>query len=408
MARWWRVACTITFINNDHAATDFSPNRRQCARECRGFHYLSIQDNIDQDDDYLNLRSRNAYDCSWSQWRFYPTGHWVVRSAFGQPCIPYEDTGPNLVGFSSGPIAVATTSDDGPTYQVRVNDTDPIFFYCAASGSCVDYHMIGVINPTANETYEKQYEYAENVTYQMTPGEAFPSETASSSSSSATSTSGGSSSSSSSSGHKSLSSGAIAGIAIGGAAVLLLAGVLIYLFGRRSAAAKAFAVQRDSGPYSGPMQEARYGGPAGPRSPGQATFATTAYSTAPSVDPYQMHMNQYGGPILVAGYPHSTGSPPPVSDYSQSLYQQHYGSVPQGLGSSPLVGLDAQSAAQTGMFPAPLQTNGVQAQHQQANAPIELPVSQNPGDEPLRQYHDPAKAYSWVQPDDGSYRPGKP
>lgn len=236
----------------------------------------------------------------------------------------------------------------GPTFQVQVNDTDPIFFYCAASGACVDDHMVGVINPTANETYELQYEYAENATYQMTPGEAFPSETASSTASSATSTSGSSSSSDSS--HKSLSAGAIAGIAIGAAAVLLLAGALVYLFGRRSAANKAFASQTGPSPYNGPMQEARYGDPNGPRSPGQATFATTTYSTAPSVDPYQMHMNQYGGPAASAGYPNSSGSPPPMSEYSQSLYQQHYGSVPQGLGSSPLINVDGQNAAQTGML----------------------------------------------------------
>ncbi|KAF3762559.1 hypothetical protein M406DRAFT_347569 [Cryphonectria parasitica EP155] len=346
------------------------------------------------------------------EWRFYPTGHWVVRSAFGQPCIPYEDTGPNLVGFSSGPQDVETTSDDGPTFQVRVNDTEPIFFYCAASGSCDKYHMVGVINPTVNETYEMQYEYAENVTYQMTPGEAFPSETADSTASSATATSGASSdgsssSSSSGSGHKGLSGGAIAGISIGAAAVVVFAVALIYLFGRRSGTNRAFGGVGPSGsvidPYGGgPMQDAKYGGPAGPKSPGQDTFTSAGYSTAPSVDPYQqMHMGQYGNGI---GYPASTGSPPPMSEYSQSLYQQHYGSVPQ-------LGVDGASHHQpTTQYQThqPLPPPPQDQQSAAYNAPVELPTSLNPGNSPLPQYNNPAGTYSWGQSSEGTYRPSKP
>lgn len=228
-----------------------------------------------------------------------------------------------------------------------MNDTAPIFFYCAGSGSCVNYHMVGVINPSANETYEEQYEYAENATYQMTPGEAFPSETAGSTASAATATSGASSSSGSSSDdHKSLSAGAIAGIAIGAAALIVLAAALVYLFGRRSGKNRA-----TGGPD--PYAEPRWAGPNGPKSPGQETFTTAGYSTAPSADPSQMQ--KYGGMAHGAGYPASTVTPPPMSEYSQSLYHHqqqqqlhHYGSVPQGLGGSPALGADPHGAMQTG------------------------------------------------------------
>jgi hypothetical protein len=38
------------------------------------------------------------------EYRFYPSNHSVARAAFGHnlACFPYEDSGPDLVGFWSG------------------------------------------------------------------------------------------------------------------------------------------------------------------------------------------------------------------------------------------------------------------------------------------------------------------
>lgn len=205
--------------------------------------------------------------------------------------------------------------------------------------------MIGVINPNASATYDIQLEYAKNATFQMTPGEAFPSETASSSGSSATSSSSGSGSSH---GHHGLSAGAIAGIAIGGAAVLLLAAALIYLCGRRGGLDKAYSRQNraNRNTYQEPMVEARY---IAPKSPGQETFSTTAYTATPSNDPYQHGLGHQAqglglshgagqGPLSV-----SSGSPPPMSEYAHSVYNH-----PQRYG-SPLMGtLDGTSTIQSG------------------------------------------------------------
>lgn len=211
--------------------------------------------------------------------------------------------------------------------------------------------MIGVINPNSTQTYDIQLAYADNATYQMTPGEAFPSETASSSSASSTS---GASTASSSDSHHSLGAGAIAGIAIGGAAVLVLAVALIYLCGRRGGMDRAFGRQSQGHAFNEPMQSAKYVvGPGGPRSPGQETFTTTAYSVTPSNDPFQMQMQpgQFGGHphgMVPSGYPVASGSPPPMSEYSQSSYNQHFGSV---HGSSPLMGgVDGNNAMQTGVL----------------------------------------------------------
>lgn len=87
------------------------------------------------------------------EFNFYPGNHSVVRSAFKFPCIPYEDTGPNRVGVFSGFLNTDVYSSDGPKYRVRVNDSDPIFYYCAAPGSCITHGMLGVINPVGFLSY---------------------------------------------------------------------------------------------------------------------------------------------------------------------------------------------------------------------------------------------------------------
>lgn len=186
--------------------------------------------------------------------------------------------------------------------------------------------MIGVINPNNTQTLDVQLAYTENATLQLTPGDAFPSETGSSTkatstpSSAAGSTSGGGGGGSS----NSLSAGAIAGIAIGAAAVLVLAGVMFYLCGRRGGLDKAYNGQsRQSFPPA--MVEAKYV-PGGPKSPGQATYATTTYSSTPSNEPHRQGTPQYS----------LSGSPPPMSIRSETSYQ-HFGSPPLHQVGSPMM-----------------------------------------------------------------------
>lgn len=190
----------------------------------------------------------------------------------------------------------------------------------------------------------------------MTPGQAFPSETASSSASASASASG-TSPASFSEDHHSLSAGAIAGIAIGGTALVVLAATLLYLCGRRGGLDRAHGRQSQPNAFNGPMgpmPEAKYvSGSVGPRSPGQETFQTSAYSVAPSNDPFQTQVQagQYGTHhhgVMPGGHSVSSASPPPMSEYSQSLHNQHFGSV---QGTSPLMnGMDGNSTAQTGFL----------------------------------------------------------
>lgn len=185
-----------------------------------------------------------------SEFRFYPQNHSVAQAAFGQACIPYSLSGLGRQGFWSNFFPVAVYDGSAPGFQVRVNDTDPIFFYCAAPDACTGDGMVGVINPNATETFAIQHEFALNATVQIVPGEGFPSEGGSSTSAtaSATSTSTPTSTASASKSHKSkLSSGAIAGIVVSGVVVIALAGALFYLCGRTRSLSQLLNLKHSSG-----------------------------------------------------------------------------------------------------------------------------------------------------------------
>ena len=198
---------------------------------------------------------------------FYPLNHSVVRAEYQIPCVPYEMTGPK-VGFFSGFMPVDAILANPPKWTVVVNDTDPIFYYCSAPGSCLDYGMVGVINPNASVSLEIQRELALNSTFMLQPGEPWPPEASSTvlptttatvvSTAVSTPTSDPAETTSAapvSSHHSSLSGGAIAGIAIGGAAVLLAAGFLVWWCGRRSRGNNA---QPDAPPKYVPPQYTTY------------------------------------------------------------------------------------------------------------------------------------------------------
>jgi len=71
---------------------------------------------------------------------FYPAAHSVAQAAFASPCQPLNDT-----GFFSGSIKTSEKPDTEHVFTVTVNDTKPIWFYCATPGHC-QKGMVGVIN----------------------------------------------------------------------------------------------------------------------------------------------------------------------------------------------------------------------------------------------------------------------
>ncbi|KAK3906691.1 hypothetical protein C8A05DRAFT_29443 [Staphylotrichum tortipilum] len=289
------------------------------------------------------------------RFKFYPTTHGVARAPFGWPCLPYEMSDTDKPGFYSGLKTTNVVSNDPEYFDLRVNDTEPIFYYCPAPGSCVDFKMIGVINPNSTFTLAAQKKAAENATIQVAPGDPYPAEGPvphpSSSGSPGSSGSSGSGSSGNSNGNNNnndgggshLSGGAIAGIVIGAAAVLILGAALVYLCGRRGGFDKAY---RKSVPppaataatvadpaASLMMVEAQYGngngagaglGVGGLKSPGQATMASSTFGGHDNATlrgsvigghypGYSPHLTTPSpGPQTAGGYGHEWASPQPT------------------------------------------------------------------------------------------------
>ncbi|KAK7415417.1 hypothetical protein QQZ08_012358 [Neonectria magnoliae] len=326
------------------------------------------------------------------EWRFYPTNHWVIRGDFDYPCIPYDYIGTDRTGFSSGSQTVQAITDDGPRFRVRVNNTDPIFFYCGAPGSCVRYHMMGVVNPSKNTTLDEWLDKADDVDYQLRPGDPWPTEEGFETPTDAVGRETGGSSNDNSdddddsgSGGSSLSGGAIAGISIGGAAVLLLAGGLLYLCGRRGGFDKAYRKSfRNSGAPAGfdappPVAETRFDSP--------STAAGSMWTPANKQQPSPMSA--------------SYGQSPPMSPHNSG-----YGFQP---GYNPMVAQDGtvgSSDHNAQHLAVPQQTETPKPPDQAA--PVELPGSADPGNSPLPDYNENGtqRTFSWAGEESG-YRPAK-
>lgn len=50
----------------------------------------------------MKVRVVAAAYARFAEFEFFPPNHSVGRAEYQQPCIPYEDTGENKVGFWSG------------------------------------------------------------------------------------------------------------------------------------------------------------------------------------------------------------------------------------------------------------------------------------------------------------------
>jgi len=80
------------------------------------------------------------------EYHFYPPEHSVAQSTFDAPCVP---SGPTA--FFSGPFSQSSGQNTN-VFTLTINDTNPIWFYCAVPTHC-ESGMFGVINPpTGNDT----------------------------------------------------------------------------------------------------------------------------------------------------------------------------------------------------------------------------------------------------------------
>ena len=143
---------------------------------------------------------------------FSPNNHTVTQSNFSTPCSPVAG------GIDSGfePVSANATNATTVTFNVTVNDTNPVWFYCRQTGHC-QKGMVFALNPTTNETFEA-FQAAANAS-SASGSNSTNSSTSGSSPSSTTSASGSTSSNSA------MGSGAQAGGLL--AAVGFVAGILL-------------------------------------------------------------------------------------------------------------------------------------------------------------------------------------
>ncbi|PGH14397.1 hypothetical protein AJ79_03039 [Helicocarpus griseus UAMH5409] len=154
---------------------------------------------------------------------FYPTNHSVAQADYDAPCVPAANP------FWSKHFLISSY-EQPERWTLRVNHTDPTFFYCTANGSCNVNGMVGAINPNETMTVEHQRQKAIGYPIQVEPGQPIPPEGAGTigrPESTATSTP-------SPTPHHSLSSGAIAGIVVGCVVGIGILGALFFLLGRNA------------------------------------------------------------------------------------------------------------------------------------------------------------------------------
>ena len=72
---------------------------------------------------------------------FSPPTHSVAQSSFDSPCAPFA----NGTSFYSGFVNTASGTNAN-VFTLTINDTNPIWFYCAFPSHC-ELGMTGVINP---------------------------------------------------------------------------------------------------------------------------------------------------------------------------------------------------------------------------------------------------------------------
>jgi hypothetical protein len=135
-------------------------------------------------------------------------------------------------------------------FNITINDTQPIFFYCGAPGSCIDKLMVGAINPNSTQTLQGQIQAANHADFQLVLGEAVPNEATSTLRNGPTGAPSNENSSGGGGGMH-LSSGAIAGIVVGAVAFLVICAALFFFVGRSKSLKEVIKRQDASARASG-------------------------------------------------------------------------------------------------------------------------------------------------------------
>lgn len=109
------------------------------------------------------------------QFQFFGGNHTATQSTFDKPCQPVSQNS-NITGFHSGFIPAAASEAMGmrAVYSVMINNTNPLWIYCAQGRHC-EMGMAMVINKPAsnpNRTLATYKELAKGATTELPTGGA--------------------------------------------------------------------------------------------------------------------------------------------------------------------------------------------------------------------------------------------
>jgi plastocyanin len=92
---------------------------------------------------------------------FQVKNHTVTQSSFGAPCMPLTDKTTGMkTGFDSGYFPVAAGATDFPTWSLTINDTSPIWAFCAQANHC-GQGMVFAVN--SDESSERNWTSFQNL-----------------------------------------------------------------------------------------------------------------------------------------------------------------------------------------------------------------------------------------------------
>ncbi|KAK6841301.1 hypothetical protein PG987_002161 [Apiospora arundinis] len=364
------------------------------------------------------------------RFNFYPTNHSVARAEFRYPCIPYETVEIGRRGFYSDLVPVQAILNEPPHFDVKVNDTEPIFFYCTVPGSCLQNSMVGVINPNGSFTLDIQKQYVLNSTFEFAPGQPFPTEKPRPDpkvpggymppvANTTGAQSGG--------GHDSspMSGAVVAGIAVGSVALLgLIAGLLFMCYRKKRQGGRRqqrqgghIALRSVSSPSLSPfLATTAMPPPRPPRSPKQRRSEGLLFACQGEQQPSSRSGTPRGG-AAAAGLRMS----PTAQEHDEALAY----SSPE----APYYGIISPMREKPDHYHHQHQNQQYQQHPDHGTAysinnsqyhprgpiipaPVELPASADPGNSPLPRYynHNWSRPFSWrkesvVDSNDNNYRP---
>ncbi|EJT71804.1 hypothetical protein GGTG_11057 [Gaeumannomyces tritici R3-111a-1] len=111
------------------------------------------------------------------QFQFMGGNHTVTQSPFDNPCSPINNFVRNVTGVHSGyvPFAASAAMGQVPVYTIMINNTNPMWLYCAQAKHCQN-GMVMVINENtaanSSRSLANYRQLASTVPQSTVPGQA--------------------------------------------------------------------------------------------------------------------------------------------------------------------------------------------------------------------------------------------